>query len=198
MYVNIIFDASYCPINKFGTYCFYVMAGKSYRFGSSGILKECKSPSEAEMMALGNALYKVRKTELKGQVSHFTIHSDCMSIFGKINEKSDHELGVKILGYMVDCLKKDEKGNIKKSGYYLMKHVKAHTGKSDYISRINEYCHNQAKIQLQLRREQINEENNIFGEKDEARRELPEQLPVDSRKQSNQSRKLHVSMRNQV
>ena len=197
MHIDLIFDASFCPNKKFGTYSFYVKNGKSFSFSSSGRLKSCNSPSEAEIMALINALHAIKKSSLSGKIGYLTIHSDCMNIFGKVTNKTENELGTVVMKYINEILNPNL--NFKrKRPYYRMQHVKAHTGSQDEISRLNEYCHNQAKIQLQLRRQEIDEENTIFSEEAKSRREVPAQLPVDSRNQSDEQRKLQVPLRSSI
>jgi ribonuclease HI len=197
MRVDIVFDASYCPINKFGTYCFYVRQGDSFGFSSSGLLKKCSSPTEAELMALVNSLHALKKSVLSGKVTFITIHSDCMNIFGKVSSSTENEIGVKAFETIIEIMQRTE-GFKRHKIFYKMQHVKAHTGKQDKISRLNEYCHNQAKIQLNLRRQEINEENHIFCEEDKTPREIPGDLSVDSRDRSNEQRLIQIPLRNPI
>lgn len=194
MHIDLVFDASFCPKLKIGTFAFYIIAGGS-RWGSANKLREVGKPDEAELMALVNALHSLKKSSVNnGTISFITIHSDCMNIFGKVNSKSKNNIA-KTAMKMINEIR-DKNPNVKENqNFFKMQHVKAHTGKPDQISRANEFCHNQAIIQLQLRREVIHEENTVRHQEDKEGGEAPRDLFVDSGKRPFKNKQLPVSMR---
>lgn len=75
MTITINTDASYHPQFKVGAFAFWIVCSEG-RIVQSGPLKEVVSAQDAELQAIGNALYAVFKSKYKN-IEHIYINTDC-------------------------------------------------------------------------------------------------------------------------
>ena len=198
MVIQIITDSSFCPEHKIGTFAFYINS-KSGTIATCGILQEAKDPMECEMKAVANALHALRRSSMnRGEISFIEIHSDCLNMFKKISKKTENPIGIKIME-QINKIKQNSNLDDKRSMFFKMIHVKAHTNNSDPLSTGNRYCHDMAIQMLRVHRESIkhDEASNIKSGESKSGRpgKRMRENAVDKRSKNGQPGNLPVSMR---
>jgi ribonuclease HI len=142
--ITINTDASFSPEKKVGGYAFYIVCDL-FKIQKGGMFKcSPKTSIEAEMMCMANALHTLLNQPELPSTKLIVINSDCLHSFEKIKLKSQSEVGKKVAQILRQLrLKTSIKGNIKP--LYEFRHVKAHSGKNDARSFVNEWCDKEAK-----------------------------------------------------
>lgn len=143
-------DAGYYPREKIGSFAYWIKAD-GLHLKDSGILKGVvKNPLEAEMKAIINALFILDRSNYTG-IAKLIINRD--NISAKSSKSSQNELERK-LALQISTLRK-------KCGYrglkpfFEFRHVKAHSGKGDPRSWVNEWCDEQCKTELRNHKQRM-------------------------------------------
>jgi ribonuclease HI len=141
--ITINTDASWHPEYKVGGYAFWIVCDK-FKITKSGKFKtNPKSSTEAEIMAIGNAIHALLSINEPLECSLLVINTDSKQAISRIKS------GVCEYGKMVRSihLKLLSKINARKNKF---RHVKAHSGKDDSRSFVNEWCDTEAKKWMRL------------------------------------------------
>lgn len=141
--VTINTDASFHGTHKVGGFAFHIVCDH-FRIKMGGRFKvNPQSSIEAEMMCMANAIHVLLSREDLPTTDLIVINSDCLHSFEKIGLKKE---GV---GRVVAKLLKKLRERTARKGVVLPKydfrHVKAHSGKGDPRSLVNEWCDREAK-----------------------------------------------------
>jgi ribonuclease HI len=83
--ITINTDASFHPKHKVGAFAFWIVWDGG-RMVQSGPLRNVQSSLDAELQAIGNALYAVLKSEIIG-IKHIYVNTDCKFGIEAINKK---------------------------------------------------------------------------------------------------------------
>ena len=131
-------DASYHQVHKVGTYAFYIVCDL-FKIQKGGIFKmKVDSPEKSEMMAIGNAIHMVLAQKELPKIKTIVINTDCLNGGNKIS--SGHRgLGKKIQNMIMLLVRLADAEN------WEIRHVKAHNGKPDARSFVNDWCDKEAK-----------------------------------------------------
>lgn len=108
MTITINTDASYHPQFKVGAFAFWIVCSEG-RIVQSGPLKEVVNAQDAELQAIGNALYAVRQSKFEN-IEHIYINTDCkygIAAITKGNKMNGCQKTVnKIKGFISDLARK--------------------------------------------------------------------------------------------
>lgn len=135
MVVTINTDASYCHKRKAAGYAFWITS-KEGRVKRAGKLRKAETSFEAEAMAIANALHVF--ITLKLDCTYLIINTDCANVITAVKHRSPADV-IKKISKLID------QTGIKK---YELRHVKAHSGKKDARSFVNEWCDKMAKYHM--------------------------------------------------
>lgn len=136
--ITINTDASYHPEYRVGGYAFTIVCDH-FRIQKSGKFKiQPLSAEEAEIMCIGNAIALLLALPEIPKCDWLIINSDCKNGMRTIEKKGSD------LGNKVCCLKQQLIGKIG-CKHNKMRHVKAHSGKQDKRSIVNDWCDTEAK-----------------------------------------------------
>lgn len=157
--ITINTDASFNIRDRVGGYAFYIICDL-FRIKKGGLFKvQPKSAQEAEMMCMANALYTILLQKELPETNLIIVNSDCLFSFHKIGLKKD---GV---GKTVAKILKEVRHKTSLRGVVMPKfefrHVKAHSGKNDARSIVNEWCDQEAKKWMRLAVKNKKSENHI-------------------------------------
>lgn len=147
-YLTINTDASFCPDTKAGGYAFYIR-GDDFKLTKAGSFKyKVKNPTDAEAKCIINALHTLSIQSLP-QVDVIVINTDsktCIDHMSGLQPSKLYGRG-KALAHRIKnkCRAEEVK----------FKHVKAHTGKNDSRSWVNEWCDQQAKVWMRKKRAEL-------------------------------------------
>jgi len=136
--ITINTDASFHPVHKTAGFAFWIVCNTFKIQKSGNFLRAPKDSEEAEMMCIGNAIVMCLRQDNLPKLDWFIINTDCMNAVHKI-ENGVSPLGAEINGYWKKLI---EKLGSKKNQF---RHVKAHSGKNDSRSYVNEWCDTEAK-----------------------------------------------------
>jgi|SRR5688572_19327546 len=141
--ITINTDASFHPKHKVGGYAFYIICDRYKIMKSGAFKKEPKSPLEAEMMCIGNALHTVLYHKDHVESLYLIINTDCKYAIDHI-KKQLSPLGKDIykIWYKVIVKVRSRKNEFR--------YVKAHSGVDDKRSKVNEWCDSEAKKWMRL------------------------------------------------
>lgn len=143
MRITINTDASYHPKYSEAGFAFWISCDVG-RYKMYGPLKDCKSSNEAEIQAIGNALYFLMKSDL--------INNDISKIY--INTDSDaaiHHIGLcppkmddasVVRGFIAKICSIQKK---KKIDLFSFRSVKAHSGVGSPRKFVNDWCDKMSK-----------------------------------------------------
>lgn len=141
--ITVNTDASFSSQYLVGGYAFYIICNVfKIKFGGSFKVHP-KSPIQAEMMCMANALHALSSHPELPTAELIVINSDCLHAFKKIGLKSTDEIGKKIATELKILRAKTAVG--KKMPEFEFRHVKAHSGVNDKRSVVNEWCDAEAK-----------------------------------------------------
>ncbi len=157
--VTINTDASFCPIKKVGSYAFIIRSNK-FNLRRSGILKaNVSNSSEAERMAILNAMHCLTKVNISSKL--LVINTDSEITIRHYNRNK--ELGSSKIKRIIKRREKPSLGfnlvlakrrlqRLGKIKEFSLRHVKAHSGVGDARSYNNRWCDKQAKMRLEQAR----------------------------------------------
>jgi ribonuclease HI len=149
MLITINTDAS-CS-EAYGGYAFWIVcdAGKIQKAGK--IKAEIKGSQQAEMMCIANALHTLKHSKFKS-ISKVIINTDSTPCIQALTGfKSSWEGAKECLFTMMEICIANGKSIREVSEMFEFRHVKAHTGKKDKRSFVNEWCDKEAKKYCKLR-----------------------------------------------
>jgi ribonuclease HI len=147
--ITINTDASFCPITGASGWAFYIICDE-FRIKKSGNFTiKPTSAEEAEMMCIGNAFAYLSNKAPPKNIKLIVVNTDCMSAVDRI-----YNCG-KSLSKKVRILKNNFITKFSKPKFEF-RHVKAHSGKKDARSYVNEWCDENAKIHMRKERTNIN------------------------------------------
>lgn len=165
MNITITTDASFSSKYKRGTYAFFITSNLGRMSQAGALRKSCRSPSEAEIKCIINALTFVRNNkELFDKCKNVYVNTDSMNSIHIWNDDRQLIIRYKLfklslqLNKLIRKLKKDYR---KKS--IELRHVKGHSGVNDKRSYVNEFCDKAAKVEMGILINKIegNESNKI-------------------------------------
>lgn len=146
--ITINTDASFNSQKKVGGYAFYIVCDL-FRVQKSGAFKVHPNNSmEAEMMCMVNALHTLLNQKELPSTKLIVVNSDCLFAFERISRKSQDVIGRKIAYYIRQIRIKTAINSIIPK--YEFRHVKAHSGKGDARSWVNEWCDKEAKKWMRI------------------------------------------------
>ncbi len=146
-------DASFHQNYKVGTYAFYIVCDL-FKIQKGGIFKKkVDSPEVSEMMAIGNAIAMLSSHKELPKVDWLIINTDCLNGANKI-KKGNTPLGHQIHGMLMRLVKKI--GATK----FELRHVRAHNGKPDARSFVNDWCDKEAKRWMGVKLKELKTKSN--------------------------------------
>ncbi len=143
MIVTINTDASYNFHNQKGGYAFYIVCNNG-KILKSGKIKNPDKSLDCEMKAIANALYMFKGSDLNKGVTKIIINTDCKPAILHIKEKSKFDIG-RYIHRKIKAIKKQNGNFGMVKDFCEFRHVKAHTGKNDARSWVNDWCDREAK-----------------------------------------------------
>lgn len=152
MIIDIYTDASFFSSKKIGGYAIWISHGGEI-LKHSGSLKHTDNSTEAETMAIANALYIVSCMDFK-KIKNIVIITDSLQSIKKIKSKAKKNSPYKIAYKLLIDIR--IKNNIKKPLKSNFRHVKAHEGLDSIDKRINKWCDHEAKKQGRAYLKQLN------------------------------------------
>lgn len=135
--ITINTDASFFHKEKIGAYAFTIVCD-NFRIKRSGLLKSVNSCTDAEIMAIGNAIAFLLNSSDTPQSTWLIINTDCRPAIDAIRQ-SKGELGCKVHKLWIKLIAKLKSNNNK------FRHVKAHTRNDSARSHVNNWCDKEAK-----------------------------------------------------
>lgn len=160
MIVTINTDASLLA-NKYAGYAFWIVCNDG-RIQKAGKIKEIiKSPSDAELCCIANALYILSKSKWKG-ISKVIVNTDSKISIDSLNGTSGIPSNNKFkrkcydeaMFSMMEILIKSGRSIREVYTFFEFRHVKAHSGVKDARSVVNEWCDQQSKKYSNLRKQE--------------------------------------------
>lgn len=147
-------DASFHPWHKVGAYAFWIVY-QGHRMKQWGPLANCKSPHEAEIMALGNALYALSKSKFD-DVKYVVINTDCQHAISAIRDSDKKyykgaDAAIKTCQNIIKELKKRYKpapSKFRNKPFLSWRYVKAHSEGENARLWVNNWLDEHAKIAL--------------------------------------------------
>ena len=141
MLVTVNTDASFHPDSKHGAYAFWIVCDE-FRLKRSDVFKtKCRNPDDAEARCIINAL-----SALKNRPDiRIIVNTDSLNAIALLTNNKKHirrYMGNRKWTHITKAFKKLNLSNIE------FRHVKAHSGKGDKRSYVNEWCDRKAKSEL--------------------------------------------------
>lgn len=139
MLCTINTDASFHPLYKVGAYAFWIVCNE-FKIQKAGFFRDfSENSTDAEMKCIVNAIHTA--LEKKTKITKIIINTDSLhSINYFSNRKPKNPIMKKVRRQFLKI--KNEKAR----GIEIeFRHVKAHTGKNDARSYVNEWCDTHAK-----------------------------------------------------
>lgn len=134
-------DASFFPKQKVGGFAFWIDCGKE-TVKMSGVLKTVSNSTEAETMAICNALHTFIH-DFDPDIKDIIIYTDSLQSIQKINKKTRKGFPYKMAYDMLISIKIEHRiFNGLDSNF---QHVKAHSGVNTIEKKINRWCDNHAR-----------------------------------------------------
>lgn len=154
--ITINTDASYDSDTDLGAFAFHIVSD-NFCFKKTGIFKaEITGSVAAEMMAIANALAFLSKQPNLPIAKFIVINCDCLPAIAKIRDNSGkYKYLSSIIRKQLFILAKLTSGK-KHSPSVKIRHVKAHNGKKDARSWVNNWCDKEAKKLLRTHLKDIN------------------------------------------
>lgn len=144
MNLTINTDASFHPDHKVGGFAFWMVCDTG-RHKQSGPLNSVGNSTEAESMAIANALHVLLNSKVPG-VTKIIINTDSKNSITFIKKRAKVGTPYKIAYLLIRKLK--QKYNVPGGLKCEFRHVKAHSGKDDKRSWVNDWCDREAKKEM--------------------------------------------------
>lgn len=156
--ITINTDASFYNQHKIGAFAFWIKSDV-FKITKGGMFKtEILDSTQAEIYAIGNAIACLLQQPDLPQANFLVINTDCTYAIKQITERRSID-GNKVYHLWQQLIKKI--GSKKNS----FRHVRAHTGKNNPRSFVNEWCDTEAKkwakeaIRIKQEKQRANELN---------------------------------------
>lgn len=141
--ITINTDASFHPIHKVGGYAFYIVCDLFKIQKGGKFKKHPKTPQEAEIMCIGNAIATLLAQKELPKAEWLIINGDCKFGMDKIKREEDK------LSKQVNQLRQKLIARLG-SSKNKFRHVKAHNGTPDARSWVNDWCDKEAKKWMRI------------------------------------------------
>lgn len=147
MLVTINTDASWHPTEKIGAFAFWAVSD-IFKIQKAGYFRDpCKDPTEAEAKAILNAIHVI--TSSHQGITRIIFNTDSLNAKAIFENDRKHinRFGLhwgKSLRHKFRKIFKEYDGSFK----FEFRHVKAHSGKDDKRSYVNEWCDTNAKFYM--------------------------------------------------
>lgn len=152
--ITVNTDASYSHQRQSAGYAFWIKCDL-FKIQKGGTFKSLpKNPLEAEMMCIANALHTLSTYDRLPKCKLIVVNSDCLNCFKLIYRKSPSKAGRKVYEIVRELKKKASVPKVE------FRHVKAHSGKGDARSYVNEWCDTEAKKWMRGHNNSIKDELN--------------------------------------
>lgn len=146
-------DASHAPNTTFGAYAFWIVTDEG-KIQKAGELKgETLTSVHAEMKSICNAIHAFKYSKFRG-IKKVVVNSDCQNVINcfqfkqlKMDAKLK-EIFNETRFLMMECCIIQGLSIRKVDEFFVFKHVKAHNGKKDSRSFVNDWCDKNAKLYL--------------------------------------------------
>ena len=147
MLVTVNTDGSYYPETGRGGYAFWISSNVG-TFKGYGKLRNCPGSTEAELMAIANALHYLRHNKEIVGVTKIIINTDCESLINVINNSHTNRKPSinKVRGAISHYIGKWQG----KDSDYDVRHVKAHKKVESAREYVNDWLDKHAKIGANL------------------------------------------------
>lgn len=149
MIVTINTDASFSKTLQRGSYAFWIVSNQG-KIARSGILKRtCTRPEEAEFMCLLNAMFALSKSGWDN-ITKIVINTDCLNVIHVLigDKEAIRKYRLSRLKPYKDQLKKIINSSFLKGINKNIRHIKAHQEISSAKQWVNDWCDQNAKLQL--------------------------------------------------
>lgn len=148
--ITINTDASWDQKTRVGGYAYWIVCD-AFKSNGSGVFKSRPAnPTDAELMAIGNAIVSLLNmpTDEFPTCKWLVLNTDSTSAKKRIGTRTDAT--AKRVAELWDSL-------VEKScaTRHEIRHVKAHSGKDDARSWVNEWCDGQAKAKMREARDKV-------------------------------------------
>lgn len=149
--ITINTDASFSPQTNIGGYAFYIVCDH-FKVRKSGKFKnKPKNSLDAEIMAIGNAFHHLLNRNDLPKTKWLIVNTDCTYAINSIRNSIPGRSKEVFILWQKLISKVESKKN-------KFRHVKAHSGKDDARSYVNEWCDKEAKKHM---REAVNMHNKL-------------------------------------
>lgn len=163
VFITVNTDAGYFPIDKVGSFAYWIKGGDMHLHGSGLFKTKCAGPWQAEMQAIINALHVLKKQN-HPPIIGFIFNTDNLNARpGKSGNSLRQTLQKLIKEFKDDAKKKmgkEEFGKAMKNvkQYAIFRHVPAHDNTDTKRTWVNDWCDRQCKARL---REWLAEHKNL-------------------------------------
>ena len=134
-------DASFFPEQKVGGFAFWIDCGKE-TIKMSGVLKSVSNSTEAETMAICNALHTFIY-DLDPDIKDIIIYTDSLQSIQKINKTTRKGFPYKMAYDLLTSIKMEHRITNNLASNF--QHVKAHSGVNTIEKKINRWCDSHAR-----------------------------------------------------
>jgi hypothetical protein len=155
--ITINTDAGFYPIEKVGSYAYWIK-GDNIFFRGSGIFKSnCTSPLDAEMKSIINALHILESSNCI--VEKIIINRDNIYAASGRQTELQRKMGIIIKRIKLRSIEPTHKNY---TGRYVeFRHVKAHSHTENPRHWVNDWCDKQCKAELRNYKQQLNKEQDV-------------------------------------
>lgn len=136
--ITINTDASYYNEHKIGGYAFWIVCDLFKITNGGKFKREIYGPSEAETYCIGNAIARLLAQKELPEVEFLIINTDSKTSIRDIRQQRSEA------GKTVNKLWRELLQRLKPK-VHQFRHIKAHSGKNDARSYVNEWCDREAK-----------------------------------------------------
>lgn len=153
MKVSIFTDASVDNARNIGGFAFYIgcVAGKIQKAGKLKNVGKIPDSLVAELYAIGNALHTLKHSKFT-PITNVIIYSDSLISVQLLNgdrnglkDKDKRDIVDEIYFLMMEICLREGKSIRYVDTMFSFKHIKAHSGKKDKMSLINQWCDKNAR-----------------------------------------------------
>lgn len=133
----------FLPKRKIGGYAFWIVCNLG-TLTKAGKIKHCESAVEAELKAIGNAIFIVKKKLHPSKVTKIIINTDCLNAIKVLTEPKNHFKYNNKFHKKIQKIVRRIRGCFK---HYTVefRHVRAHSNVDDKRTYVNNYLDKQAK-----------------------------------------------------
>lgn len=151
MNLTINTDASFREDLQIGGFAFWIVTDQGKIQKAGELSGNVKTSTHAELQSIGNALHTLKHSKFKG-ITKVYLNTDSKDAIAFLNKEAypkckelRRNLDECNFLMMEICIKYGFRIRDIKT-FFEFKHVKAHNGKNDHRSYVNDWCDKQAKI----------------------------------------------------